>query len=622
MTRAYLLEDFSTHHKLDPQSIVIALRPEVAHRLDKQKIPYKLMEDYYDEEKLRVWGRKVLPEFQNFCQQMDQILQPLLGSDFFKTVSLTKIFYSRLRYLIQDVMIRAWILESFIQKVQPSEIHFVPRALPKEEHSSMFEFQDQTRDSFRLLLEKIETKVITRDCARPSSFWRKASGDVCLPARQETILKAPRLPRSLQSLVMTVKQIGKNVRNCHIYEKQERFHGVKQASNALFLDAGTFEIDFVIRKAVKELDSVFLYSEGAIWQLDSLLEKKVWSAPAAATADSKFHEAFMALSSNHELWTCFEAPSKMNWREILLPYFEHWLTDFLPDAMQQAESLREFYDAFSIDHLIARAGANNHHMAPFIAASAADSNPRKVCFQHGMGPYMNDYLYELDLFDRYFASDELCSNYFQGERGSRAQVFQSPHYLQKVSRLGGDRKTKNKVIFLPRHLSNGFRHFQAMGYPFVWYYKLQKALVDLFAKRDDCQFVYKYSKGQPWIEQTLLRDIQAMNLSHLKAESDHFWSYIPEAGRVIQDYPSSPTYESAAAGVPVLSLFFKGEPLVTEAMKVFGKSLQPFSKISEAVTAVDNFLSEDPQVYRVPFPELENECSDSFFSLEIHEQKA
>ena len=69
------------------------------------------------------------------------------------------------------------------------------------------------------------------------------------------------------------------------------------------------------------------------------------------------------------------------------------------------------------------------------------------------------------------------------------------------------------------------------------------------------------------------------------------------------DYPSTAFYEAAVAKLPVMSLYNTNFMKIREgAKKIFGKSLQPFSTISEGIEKVGQFLRSNPDDFVVSLP--------------------
>jgi len=78
------------------------------------------------------------------------------------------------------------------------------------------------------------------------------------------------------------------------------------------------------------------------------------------------------------------------------------------------------------------------------------------------------------------------------------------------------------------------------------------------------------------------------------------------------DYPSGSLFEAAVFGKPVLCLCADYFEILKQAKEVFGKSIQQFSSIDEAVLIVRKFLCADPEEYRVNIPIPKNDFLDIF----------
>lgn len=613
MTHYYLIENYNPVMALD-QGEIVALDPRVSHELHQSRIPHTLLEDYCSERSLRLYGVGYFEQFLEWCGRLDVLTRPYLPMGFFRKPTLSRIFFSRLKYLVDDIIIRSRCVLEFVEKTKPSQITFI-RTKEPEAPPSMYDFFSQRRNSFSPFFIR---------AAEHTGHFKMELLEFPLLSRHGEIQKGKN-GISKRRWFSPTRDFLKAAYNSIRLRKFRSFLREKVPFNVLFVDAGTFEINYVITKAIKTLQRVFLLSNDTIYRIDSLVERKALILEKSAGEYTKWKEtcleAFTALKRDSHFSSWINHHSEMDVSDWTLPYFEDWMGEILPKKICHAFQLKDFFDHNGIKAVIARAGSNLHHTAPLIAASGGES-PLKVCFQHGMGPDLEDYAIELDLFDAYYATDPLSKSYFEARSCeswiSPCEIRQSAHQLRKTSIFKTLKRSPKIVVFLPRHHNTPIRHFQNMGYPWVWYYRLQRALIDLFSERDDYVFIYKYTPGQTWLEKSLLPYIQSKGKAHLKTACGPLWRYLKIAGRMIQDSPSSPLYEAAAAGIPVFSLYYETEPLGEKAKHYFEKSLCPFLTIAEGIAAVDHFLSENPEKYRVYFPRLEDAYSDSFFGLTLY----
>ena len=67
--------------------------------------------------------------------------------------------------------------------------------------------------------------------------------------------------------------------------------------------------------------------------------------------------------------------------------------------------------------------------------------------------------------------------------------------------------------------------------------------------------------------------------------------------------------------MPAFYLYYKGEPLLKQALDTFGPFLQPFETIPEAISKVDHFLKVPESDCKINFNIPPDKFSDSFYGL-------
>ena len=84
------------------------------------------------------------------------------------------------------------------------------------------------------------------------------------------------------------------------------------------------------------------------------------------------------------------------------------------------------------------------------------------------------------------------------------------------------------------------------------------------------------------------------------------------ADKVIVDYPSGALFEAAKAGKSVLCVCADYFNIIKKAEAVFGKSLQPFSRIEDAISIIKEFLYANPDDYIVEIPSSDKDFISVF----------
>ena len=75
-----------------------------------------------------------------------------------------------------------------------------------------------------------------------------------------------------------------------------------------------------------------------------------------------------------------------------------------------------------------------------------------------------------------------------------------------------------------------------------------------------------------------------------------------KAERIIFDYPSTGFYEAAVSGIAAMSLCHETFGIDDQIMKFFGKNIQNFSSIPEAIQKMENFINADPEDFLINMP--------------------
>jgi len=148
-------------------------------------------------------------------------------------------------------------------------------------------------------------------------------------------------------------------------------------------------------------------------------------------------------------------------------------------------------------------------------------------------------------------------------------------------------------------------------WPDTWYFHWHKNLLEFFASRTDFEFIWKAIPASNEIYDPIVDIIKDKKYSNVHYETSSFSSWIPVADRILLDYPSTALYESAFAELPVMSLYFAPFCRARKAaIKIFGKSLQPFSNFNEGIEKISTFLNTDASQFIANIPHLNQPCID------------
>ena len=173
---------------------------------------------------------------------------------------------------------------------------------------------------------------------------------------------------------------------------------------------------------------------------------------------------------------------------------------------------------------------------------------------------------------------------------------------------------KEVIYYVPAKLAGGAAHFNTPTYPMIWYFEHQKKILSYFGQRSEFQFVYKHSDPQIWARESVLAWLAAQKFPNIQVISADYPKVMQHASRVIFDYPSSGTFESAAAQIPMLALYHDSMRVWEPMRLLFGKSLTPFSNTEQAVRQIHDFLNAAAADYKVSLPWTEELAVPGFLA--------
>lgn len=158
---------------------------------------------------------------------------------------------------------------------------------------------------------------------------------------------------------------------------------------------------------------------------------------------------------------------------------------------------------------------------------------------------------------------------------------------------------RQTVIYLPTFFfGDNVRTEKLMGDAF--YYKLQQAILEYLATRQDYYFIWKGLIEAEKCWNPIPQWIKDRGFDNIGVETHRpFTKFLLTADKVICDLPGTGMYEAVAAGVPTMALCWRGYEIRETAREVFGEILQDFATYDEAIEHIKNFLDNDPGLRQV-----------------------
>ena len=623
MRNVYLIESF-TLEPVEEADLVISLRPSVSYSLSRKGIKYRILEDFYNEEEMRKSEDDLFMQQVSWCRRFDDFLKENISYLGVHDLSLVYLNFSRFKLILDTLIIHCFILNKFILKYQPGKVVFVYKQKGYSDYS-IYNFKTTCEQAYIDLVKTIfKQKGIELEDRKTSIELQTQHHDSDLNLSNFTrkILKQMQL-KKFYNYFRYKKNLG-------VFKKDIN----AEELNLLFMDAGCEAIDCLIKSSIQKNCKVYFKADKVIKEMNNFFEREF-------SYKENVDTAFEILNVKEDCSKTSENLSKdnfiVNWvteqcgidvSDIILPYFRHFIERLIPEQAKEAEAMVNFLRDKKIDFIISRYSAGENYVSGFAAAERV-KNVKKVCFQHACGMLeMKNWLYdELDYFDIYFSTDDCSQKSFaevvKSDYISTCEVYQSPHYLKSI-RIKKGRKTCNNrsvVLFIPRKLFAVRSRFNTMTYQMTWCYELRKAIINLFGKRDDYDFIYKTLPSQQWEEDSILAYVKDCGFTNVSVAFKETGKYLTMVDRVITEFPYSSLFEAVAADLPVMSLCYGTAPIMKPMKELFHKSFQRITTIDDAIQKINHFLDEESDSYKVNLTLTETDSINQLLKTKRKQKK-
>lgn len=600
---------------------VIAMTPWAAYDLTRAGVRYGVLQDHYSvDDCIKDQDRYFLDQVE-WVEKVDVFLKEKIPFLDRENIDLFMPHFSRIKYLVDTIIMRSYMIREFLERAEPSSVLYVSRKEKPSNDHSIYSFRNRA-----LSILKDITLAACAEKGIPIEVCHKQYGELERTAKNEDI----------KSAIKKAIPVGpiRSVRNILNYNKIPGISllpGICSDMKVLVLDAGNKPIDHLIRDLIRNGAKVFLRYEDGIYLISGLFEKFKVSprnmSDKGFVSDIKkdLKNAFIDMIERTDLLDWVIVRSGLDITSIMCPYLEHFFAETALKFIIDAKNIKDFYIKEEIDMVIGRASVGEN-CAPALAAAVSAGNVKRVCFQHSCSVLdLKDWsLDDLRFFDYYFSMDDLSQGYFEHcskyDHIHGCEVLQSPHYLKDII---GSRKKKTqdlrvkreKVVYITKKLTGGMLRYNTFVYPITWYFNFQKRIVDLFGKRTDFDFVFKHSPAQKWAERSIHKYLEEGSYPNIVIEDRPFLDYLDEADRIIMDYPSTGFFEAAAAGVPVMSFYWDKFREWGPSVDYFGKCLARFSSEEEAIKSINSFLDDDPREYIKELPYTDNGIAGQLYRI-------
>lgn len=603
--RYLLVEDFDPHFDYSG-AVVIPLNPIPLYEFQARGIPYRLMESFYDEAKLRAQEALFFYDQLEWFDLIDRFLQEKISVAQRHQLLLGRAYYNRIKYFTDAIIIQSYILTKIIETSDNEDkwVYLKREENPSEGDFSMQRFKFSEGNSayaelLPLICNKLQKKYMYHFFPRikktnPKKTGWKSRLRECLPAYSQENLKA--------------------IRRFFYYQKWQVDRTSRDKPlRVLFLHSGSLFLDPVIRDCIQAGMEVFLYTGQKITELSHWRERIIedWSRdsdPAESSLRTECNRAAeVFLTEGKDILEWVERKCGVPVTPLILPYFLTYLKENCFDILRLAGRFQKFFQESEIAYAVSHTNSDIPAKAAICAAQMGQTT-QIVGIQHCCDAYEDRVMHmtELDPFDLYFTADSISEEkfirYAQEPHIRPCRIFQSPHYLKSIedqSRQSLQRRgalPDKTVLFLPSKLgSMHVRYFNCMVYPIQWYMDYQRQLFDFLAKDfPDWTFIYKkVVNWTSYVDHTLIPYLQK-NCPNVRIETQPMPYWMSRVDAIIMDRPTTALYEAMLSEKPALALYpsFMENLIDQPTRHYFKKTLQSFDDMPECGRIIKEFLRQ------------------------------
>ena len=600
--KVYLVEEYSPKIESDKDSIVVALTPKACYQLDKARIKYSIIEDYYGEVELSNHVDEYVKSQLQWVERLDEFLQNNVRELKELNLKLGTIYYYYLKAMVLDPLyIRCYTLKRLFEAIKPSEVTFISR---KPGNGALnFRLEDASQSYY--------SRIIPLYCREKDIRLTLILSEEGGSSKRA---EPPEVGGSFASRLRRMVAKSETVRRLYfVYKYLSRQPFFKQPSqenlSILILRGGYYIWPDLAIDALKRGHNVYELQDDFIVKRSFFRAKRHFPLQKeTASLDDIWEHAANVLETS-DLIGRINEQCQLDVSEIILPRLRYFVSKVCPENLRYFKIFVGFYERETIDFILAPFAIS---LVELGALAGANHHPRvkTACLVHGDGVYDSRFwnIMELQNFDIHISSHTEVKEYFRrlaNEINSPAKLYCSPHRLLNVKKMAYAREKrgnkiirKNRVIYLPLFMMWDARIMEGDPNSATWYYKFQKSLIEYFSTRGEYTFVWKGLPQSDQIYNPIPDFIRDNNFSNIEMATNPFTEHLLTVDRVICDCPSTGFYESVVAGVPTMSLYHEALTVRKSAVEYFGNLLKPFSNIPEAIDHIDEFLNSDPELYK------------------------
>jgi hypothetical protein len=603
MKKYYFLEAYDTSLDLE-NAEVISLNPAVSQLLSEKGIPYKIIEDFNNNESPVFSQEDYFFDQLTWFNNIDMLIKDKIFVCGKYSINLAMANYLRLKYVIDMIIISTCSLNSILSSFSlPCELIYVNNGTVVPEDYSIFNFKKNNRFLFdnllKLFCQKKGISLVAKTLVYPNNLKDK---------RNFNLNSCHKFKKSIKA-----------IRNIIKYKKMSKiynFYAFYIKKNIFVMHTGSPDIDIPVLELINAGAHIFIEEEGNIIKEDTILRLK-------AISISRFvqNEVFLKNIKNQCMllfndfkkstyfisWINRRCPIDVS--SVVWPYFKSFFLKDAPYILNEAKKKYDFYLSQRIEYVLARGNTDPHSVAALIAAKYMHG-AKSICIQHASFAFEAEVygVFETETYDFILARDYLSLEFYKNSLALRYRTsclpLQSSHYFKSLlsyKKTKTKHKNKELVAFVEKKFSSRVRRLGNVAYSVTGYFEKQKKIIDFLGNIPNKRILYKAS-SQEWSRLSVVRYIKLKKYNNISVSEKSFLKCLKGIDKVIVDYPSGAFFEAAISRKPVLCICPSYLIFQKKARDIFKKSLQHYFSIDEACSLINQFLCSPASEYIVDLP--------------------
>jgi len=546
----------------DKTNLLLALTPEADYAAEKLKLEYKTIEDFYSDPELMELGIQNFANVRDFCVELDlHLSQALKDIPEAEAISTHDDFYD-LKRLFDALLHRTFTLTSAITKVSPELIVYFGYPSFKRDIKSDIENNLLISRIIPIIARKLSIKTVVLPCHKITENF-----DLFKKAFKYTLInQLSKFPRARILVSELVKLRKRLLFNENIKPFTEMLSRDNNSITLIGDPDSPFDDGRVIRKWI---DS----GTGNSFTLCQIMEigentsrKEIYRF--YATARKACTNAWKQIDCN-SIREFFQIAG-LDLYPLVKPFLKDYICSTIPARVVSARKLR-------IGLRRIRKGAIVMPYVPgWVANIARQAGIPTVAFQHGGGyGYLDLPITEHELLgtDYFFCYGPGVSEFYETPSPNAHLSSDTPRPIplpigspcldilkQREQRLDESQilrdaitQSRRAIIYVMTNLTGDRRYFSYHTYPDIWYWRLQREIIQVCTEFVNIHLIVKLYPPHP-VKNPLGKWIRQKSFSNCEMVQDKpFIDMLGQADLFIIDYPSTMLLQALTTDKPIIA---------------------------------------------------------------------